>query len=349
MKVAVYNISLNEQDNVVQWALSANDADYIVLLDTGSTDETVKRARDAGVEVVSMSISPWRFDVARNKSLDLVPRDADLCIALDLDERLQPGWREELEKAWEQGITRPRYKYVWSWNEDGTEGLTYGGDKIHARRGFFWKHPVHEVITPEYGEVQGWTSLEIHHHPDNTKSRGQYFPLLELAVEEDPDDVRNLYYLGREYVYHNMPDKAAPMFHRMLALPGWAPERARAMIYLSDIENRESWLLKAAGEAANRREPWVALARYYYDTEQWWLCYGAASRALTIREKPLEYLNEEWAWGPNPWDYAAISAHHMGLHKAAYALGSGALAFDPDNARLKANQKFYADGFEFSA
>ena len=29
------------------------------------------------------------------------------------------------------------------------------------------------------------------------KSRGQYLPLLELSEEEDPEDDRNMHYLGR--------------------------------------------------------------------------------------------------------------------------------------------------------
>lgn len=162
----------------------SKDADYLYILDTGSTDATVSKAKDLGVVVNVASIKPWRFDDARNASLSLLPDDADICIALDMDEVLVPGWREELEKI-NPETTRPRYQYTWSWSEDGKPGLQYGGDKIHARHGYRWKHPVHEVITADrIEEVQEWVGLEIHHYPDNTKSRGQYFPLLELSTKK---------------------------------------------------------------------------------------------------------------------------------------------------------------------
>jgi hypothetical protein len=43
--------------------------------------------------------------------------------------------------------------------------------------------------------------LQIHHHPDNDKSRGQYLPMLEMAVDEEPFNARNLYYYARELFF----------------------------------------------------------------------------------------------------------------------------------------------------
>lgn len=147
MRIAVYTIAKNEEQFVQRWADSARDADYILILDTGSTDGTVAVAEAAGVTVKVEEFKPWRFDHARNAALELLPDDIDYCIALDMDEVLQPGWREHLEVADANGWTRPRYQYTWSWQRPGVPGLVYGGDKIHARHGYRWKHPVHEVLT----------------------------------------------------------------------------------------------------------------------------------------------------------------------------------------------------------
>lgn len=112
MKIAVYTIALNEIKFVKRWAESAKDADYILIADTGSTDGTPEIAKDSlGINVVRISINPWRFDLARNAALAALPDDIDLCIALDMDEVLQPGWRKALE-AIPAGTTRPRYKYI---------------------------------------------------------------------------------------------------------------------------------------------------------------------------------------------------------------------------------------------
>ena len=80
---------------------SMSEADDICVLDTGSTDDTVERLKARGAHVEQKIIAPWRFDVARNKSLKLIPKDADICCCIDLDEQFQPGWREKLERAWQ--------------------------------------------------------------------------------------------------------------------------------------------------------------------------------------------------------------------------------------------------------
>ena len=85
MKVAIYAIAKNEEKHVKRWFDSSSDADYHVIADTGSTDETIQIAKDLGVSVYSISINPWRFDDARNAALALVPADADYCIILDMD------------------------------------------------------------------------------------------------------------------------------------------------------------------------------------------------------------------------------------------------------------------------
>ena len=342
MKIAVYTIALNEEQFVQSWYDSAKDADYLLIADTGSTDGTVEKARSLGINVVSISIKPWRFDTARNASLALIPGDIDYCIALDMDEVILPGWREELEIAHVGNWTRPRYQYTWNWNEDGTPGVVYGGDKIHKRHGYVWKHPVHEVMrTDRIAEIQGWTKLEIHHHADDTKSRSSYMPLLKLAVEEDPDDDRNAYYYGRELFNHGMRQEAAEQFKRHLALPRatWNVERAASMRYIAKClkDEAEYWFKKSIDEAPGRREPIVDLARYYYEVEDWENSLKYAQMALEIKERPLEYLCEPDAWGEAPWDYACIAAYNLKKFKIALEYGKKAVEINPKDQRLQTN------------
>jgi glycosyltransferase involved in cell wall biosynthesis len=344
MRVAVYTIALNEEQFVERWYNSAKEADYILIADTGSNDRTVELARSLGIHVVCVGIKPWRFDDARNSALAALPLDIDYCIALDMDEILLPGWREELEKV-PEGTTRPRYKYTWSWKPDGSPGLQYGGDKIHARNGYRWKHPVHEVIMAySIPEVQHWTGLEIHHHPDSTKSRAQYYPMLKMAVDEDPSDDRNTYYYARELFFNQRNQEAAAEFKRHLSLPRavWPPERASSMRYLAkcEPENAEEWLLKANKES-HRRENLVALSQYYYENKEWQKCLEASLKALEVTDKPLDYLCEENAWGEIPWDLAAIASWNLGSFTDALTYGKKAFELSPTNQRLIDNLRYY--------
>lgn len=97
-KVCVYTICKNEEKFVDRWMDSMGEADLVVVLDTGSKDGTVERLRARGAQVTVERILPWRFDAARNRSLELVPEDVDLCVCTDLDEVFHPGWREALER-----------------------------------------------------------------------------------------------------------------------------------------------------------------------------------------------------------------------------------------------------------
>lgn len=345
MRVAVYGISKNEAAHVEAWAASCADADARILLDTGSTDNTVELASSAGVTVFQERIVPWRFEQARNRSLELVPNDIDVCISLDLDEVLVAGWREELEQAFEAHITRYRYLYTWSWNDDGQPGLQYSGDKIHSRHGYAWRYPVHEVLVPTSDEIQGWTGVQIHHHRDQAKDRGQYLPLLELAVAEDPANDRNAHYLAREYMYEGRLAESAREFKRHLALPTalWDAERSQSLRYLAtcEPERAEHWLRLSIAEAPSRREPWTDLAFLFQCEGRWEECLAACESALKLERRPQEYLTEAQAWGSRLDDMAANAAFRLHDFEAAVRHGERAVALEPADPRLHMNLARY--------
>lgn len=111
-KVCVYAICKNEEKFADRWMDSMGEADLVVVLDTGSEDGTAERLRARGAQVTVEQILPWRFDAARNRSLELVPEDVDLCVCTDLDEVFRPGWREALEQAWRPDCGRVSYRYT---------------------------------------------------------------------------------------------------------------------------------------------------------------------------------------------------------------------------------------------
>lgn len=347
MKIAVYTIALNEEQFVERWYTANKDADYLVIADTGSTDNTVEKARELGIIVHDIRIKPWRFDDARNTALALVPADTDVCVSVDMDEVLYPGWREALESQWGDA-NHGRFLYTWNHEEDGSDGLTFWYEKIHARHGYRWKHPVHEIIQPDrieekYVDVHGF---RLHHFADPTKSRGQYLDLLALSVKEDPYNDRNAFYYARELMFYNHNEEATKEFKRHLALPSavWKPERAAGMRYLARVdapENAEMWLKMATDECPDNREPWIELAQHYYRKSDWVKCLPAAQRALSIEVRDYNYLSEAWAWGAEPHDLAAISCYHLGMKNEAIEYGIKAVELSPEDGRLLSNLEWY--------
>lgn len=353
VKIAVYAIALNEQANVARFLSSLDEADGVFVTDTGSTDATVALLRAGGVGVREQRFVPWRFDVARNASLAAVPDDYDVCFCLDLDEVILPGWRTAIDAAWRGDTDRLRYQYVWSFNPDGSPGVSYWADKCHARHGFAWTRPVHEVLQRTDGrpERQAFCAgLRVEHHADAAKSRGSYLPLLELACREDPHDDRSAHYLAREYMYRGMHAQAIAAFERHLALPRavWAPERAASMRFmarcrtaLGDLAGAQAAALRAVAENPGEREPWVDLGRVYYARADWAGAWHAMGQALAITKREASsYICEPEAWGGYPHDVAAIAAWHLGLRKEAREHTRLALGFAPDDARLAGNLKW---------
>ena len=145
-KIAVYAIAKNEEKFVKRWYESMKEADSIYVLDTGSDDNTVSLLQELGVNVITKKIIPWRFDVARNESLKLVPDDFDICVCTDLDEVFTKGWRNKLEEIWSDKTNRLRYNYNWSFDDYGRPDVNFYIEKIHNRHNYKWTHPVHEVL-----------------------------------------------------------------------------------------------------------------------------------------------------------------------------------------------------------
>ena len=344
LKIAVAAISKNEAQFVERFCDSAKDADLISIADTGSDDETVNLAKKCGADVHEICISPWRFDLARNAGLALIPKHIDVVISLDLDEVLEPGWREEIERIWVKGeTTRLRYKFDWGC------GISFYYEKIFAKHGYRFWHPVHEYPRPDgrITEIYAHTDkLLVSHHPDPTKSRGQYMPLLELAIKEDPYCPRNAFYHARELTFYARWNEAIEALNKYLAMPEatWQNERCYAMrllgkahAELGDTHQALKWFRLAVAEAPNTREPWVELSMQTYRLSMWAESYAAAKSALQITDKQAVYTMDPEVWGEKPWDLASVAAWNLGLKDEAVNLCQEALKFAPEDSRLLAN------------
>mgnify|MGYP004653293491 CR=1 FL=1 len=338
-KICVYTIAKNEEKFVSRFMESAAEADCVCVLDTGSTDSTTTLLQQAGAIVETEVVLPWRFDTARNHALALVPDDVDICVSIDLDECFHPGWREKLESVWQDNTDRASYRYTWSFNTDGSEGHVFFADKIHARHGYCWVNPVHEILKPTDGRREHYVRAEgvqLDHRADPSKSRGQYLPLLELSVSENPHNDRNMHYLGREYMFHGEYGRAIETLTRHLAMPEavWVDERAASMRFIArclraqnQAHKAAGWYLRAIAEAPHLREAYTELAGLYYEMENWTALLAAAEAALAIESRPETYINEAFAWGSLPYDFASIAWYRVGNLDMALLRARQALTF----------------------
>ena len=354
MKITVYAISKNEEQFVDRWVDSMSEADEIVVLDTGSTDNTIKKLENRGVKVTQKIISPWRFDIARNESISLISSDTDICVCTDLDEVFEKGWREKLEQSWKQGTRQLRYKYVWNVLEDNKDGITFLYEKIHALKGFKWIYPVHEILqsTPNVkpNEISENKEIILRHFPDPEKSRSQYLELLELSVKEDPTSDRNTHYLAREYMFKYRFKEAIKTFKKHLKLKNatWKEERSASLRYIGDcylnlgrFSTSKKYYNLAIQESFYTREGYLALAKLQYNLGEYLNCIFTINSMLQISNKNLSYITNPDCWNELPYDLLAICYYKIGQPTSAIYYTKKALEFVPDDKRLKHNITFY--------
>lgn len=354
-KICVYAICKNEEKFVDRWMDSVSEADIVIVADTGSTDNTINKLKERGAIVYSIDASPFRFDYSRNECLKFIPGDIDICVSSDLDDVIELGWREHLEKAWTKDTTRGLYLYNWSINDDGTPAVQYTWERIHARHGFRWIYPTHEVLEylGEGVEKQVYIKgMIFNHYPDKTKNRSLNLPLLKLAVKEYPNSSRNIYYLGREYMFEGNWDECILTLKEYLALPtsNYEEERSSAMRFIArayrekgEIVNAKIWYHKAISETILLREPYVELALLAYREKDWLSVYYYANEAIKIKEKTFNFANDANAWDSNPYDLAALGCYNLNLIDKAIEFSELAINLSPKDERLLNNHKIYLD------
>ncbi len=345
MKIAVYAIALNEAAFAERFMASCRDADLVLVADTGSTDRTGETLSGLGAEVHALRIQPWRFDAARNAALTLVPEDVDVCVALDLDQTLEAGWRPLLEGAWRADLDMLSYTHVFA-PADAGGPTVFVDNRIHARHGLVWRYPCHECLArPDRAPSLAYEPrLRVSHRPDRAKSRASYLPLLQLAVAERPDDPRCAYYLGRELSFQGRHAEAAAEFERYLALPSRDALERNAVIRrlghareaLGDGEGALALFRAAAREPPAPRGARVELAWAYHRRQAWPLALEAALGAMAMPEA-IPLYGDETAAGVIVEDIACLAAWALGRPQEALGYAQAALAKAPASPRLQAN------------
>ena len=364
--VSVYAIAKNEASVAARWYECVKEADEVCVLDTGSTDDTVKILRDLGADVTVKTYEDWSFAVARNDSMKLVSPESEILFTLDLDETIASGWRKKLEDAWiaeEEKGKNPvgaAYKYIWSFYDDGREMQSFAVRKVHKNGVGKWKYRCHELLQ----EVNGYSffieGFVVEHHQNRQTSRSKYLGLLEKDAKEMPEDDRSAYYYARELMYEGRWEEAIEEFkrHLMLSSAWWTCERASSMRniaycyrHLKNEDEYELWLWKSAEEDKTNREATYFLGEKAMEQKDYRTAVKVFERCVAIEEPSLEYISMPLVWSARPWFLYAQALWWVNRWNDAVEASKKAMEIEPDNAEvrsqyenMKATRDRYAEG-----
>ena len=212
IKISQCMIVKNEEQNIRQALSWGKGVVYEqIVVDTGSTDNTVQIAEEMGAKVFHFE---WCDDFSAAKNYAIEQASGDWIAFLDADEYFSerdahriPGMLKKIENLSLKGGRIHMLRSAWLHLDDAGKVFSAGQqDRIFRNiKGLRYKNRVHEVLTFSNGQLPRYslTDLAIM-HTGYMKSLGaekgnRNIPLLKKSVEEDPENYDLWSYLGESY------------------------------------------------------------------------------------------------------------------------------------------------------
>lgn len=359
-KICVYAIAKNEAKHAEEWYNSMKEADLVVVLDTGSEDNTVDILSSLGARVYTINYDHFRFDVARNDSLSLVPEEYNICVCTDLDERFEPGWAELLRANWNEDVhRRALYPYVHDHLEDGSEGFIFTLDKIHGRKNSYWRFAVHEILFVDgYSDettLRFEDGIRLHHYPDMTKSRANYVNLLQERIAEDPTDSLGVLQYGMELQNNGMYAEAIAAYEEVvysrfadfepIEIAGSFCHLGECYEALGDQKRAISNYIAGITEDSQYRECYYCLAKTFMFCGMSDMAIGIAQEALKTSVRRYHWIEGVFTWAWGIYDILWRCYYDKGEYEKALIYVTLALQTEPGNASLQESYSLCLSAF----
>jgi glycosyltransferase involved in cell wall biosynthesis len=218
----------NESEILAKCLESLQGFDEIVVCDTGSEDNSVEIAKQSGAKVFTDYQWNDHYSEARNYAIRKCT--GDWILSIDADEQLLTPVKEIKQIIAEKAYSLNSFDVIMMFNGKESHRLPRlfrnNPDKI------FYKGRNQEslsIIEKNPSEIKinfGWS-------PAHLKDPDRNLRMLQKAVKEDPNCLRELYYLAREWFYKQEWEKALWWWTRYLKRAWWVPEWADTWLYIA--------------------------------------------------------------------------------------------------------------------
>lgn len=330
----------------------AECVEEIILVDTGSVDETKKIAERFTENIYDL---PWTDDFAAARNFAFSKGTGEYLLWMDADDIFPETEKRKLFDLKERLEKEPcdvvMMVYDADFDENGRAAFSYYRERLirncpQAR----WAGCVHEVIVP-FGKVRR-EDIHFQHRKEKTgysdRNLKIYEKMLAAGRKLDP---REQFYYGRELFYHGKLEKAAEVFRGFLAEPlGWLENKLEAARFLSyslgalgKEEEALAALLDGLRLAPPTGEHCCDIGRYFYEREDWenavfW--YENALRAEKRTEKGA-FVQEE-CYGYLPCIQLCVCYDRLGDRERAKMYNEMAGVLKPGDMAVEQNRIYFA-------
>ena len=345
-------ICKNEEKNIKNLLESVKGAlfDEIIAVDTGSTDATVSILKKYTDKIYYFE---WINDFSAARNFSFSKSTCDYIMWLDADDIINPSDYKKLlklkNKIHEADMWLLRYEYAH--DEFGNSICSFFRERIIRRSlNIQWDQPIHEYL-PLTGVIKREDDIEVHHYKSHGSS-ARNIPMLENIVKKDPDNPRNIYYLGKELFDNNKIEEAKVYLTKFVNMSGsWTENIYNAYLKLASCFQIEKDFYKAKEQcyAAIKNDPlksetYCKLGEIAFDENNlrsaihW---YRIASN-LTRPEHILDIIEPKYySWLP----HLQLCLAYNGLDKVKESAlhNEIALKYRPQDARMLNNRKIFKD------
>lgn len=194
--ISLAMIVKNEQAHIAKCLLSAKDhVDEMIVVDTGSTDDTRQIARECGAVVYDFA---WTDSFAEARNFALQKATGDWILVLDADEHLAPDTAHLIRKFVSGTPAIGRVNIVSKFMENGE--IRYSQSPISRLfpKGVEYKGRIHEQVVSDLPHCL--TGVTVNHEGYfQTDKTNRNLPLLMKELEQDPHNPYLLMQIAREH------------------------------------------------------------------------------------------------------------------------------------------------------
>lgn len=270
--------------------------DELIVVDTGSTDDTVAVAQAHGAQVLRYDWGePGHKAEARNLALDAAT--GKWIVVLDADEIIEQPL--ELRKWLQESGPHGVHVQFHNVEPDNRVSLVWNQMRIFRRGLYRYQYREHEVPKPvAEGLNEAVVGFNFIHCPPTERKPAKTGPMLErllLDVAENPGDPHPMYFLHRQYLHAGDWDKAIETGKQYLSIAGDGDKcECYGNLAAAHQERGETllslqYLHRAIADQPARRIWWVRIAELYAEAGQCNIALGYLRGAMEMWRQPEQH------------------------------------------------------------